>query len=184
VVVVFPPAGETVPLLLSSSPPSSLPRIGTLMLNFRQTSWKRVVKTNLSVSQSVSQSSNHLIGAKTPTANKPLRECEHFFFPMRRQKGNIPKRSSSGSSQLFSAQAEMFVKIPSWRTQWQYWSSSVQLTEAMAGGSQVFCSPRRMKVSVFEDLLLESKVVPAEVGRRRRRSRSRRHTTQGGIKAA
>jgi hypothetical protein len=45
VVVVLLPAGESVPLTL---PPSSLPKIGTLMLNFWQTSWKRVVKTDSS----------------------------------------------------------------------------------------------------------------------------------------
>jgi hypothetical protein len=51
VAMVSLPVDEWVPLIL----PSSLPKIGALMLSFRQTSWKRVVKTNLSVSQSVSR---------------------------------------------------------------------------------------------------------------------------------
>jgi hypothetical protein len=42
--VVVLPAGESV-LLAAPPSSSSLPKIGTLMLNFWQTSWKRVVKT-------------------------------------------------------------------------------------------------------------------------------------------
>jgi hypothetical protein len=85
------------------------------MLNFWQTSWKRVVKTRID---------KHRVGRVAKKNGCRVR---------------IPKISFAGSSQLFSAQAEMLLRIPSWRAQWQYWSSSVQLTEAMAGGSQVFC---------------------------------------------
>jgi len=43
-----------------------------------------------------------------------------------------------GFEQVVSAQAVMFDKMSSWRAQWQYWSALVQLTEAMAAGSQLF----------------------------------------------
>jgi hypothetical protein len=50
--VLLSPVGESVPLL----PAPSLPKTGTLILNFRQTSWKRVVKTGI---QQTSVSKSH-----------------------------------------------------------------------------------------------------------------------------
>jgi hypothetical protein len=73
----------------------------------------------------------------------------------------------------------MLLRIPSWRTQWQYWFSSVQLTEAMAGGSQVFCLSRSVMISNETDTFIHFEALEKEKDREREK-----RTTQGGIKAA
>lgn len=192
---------------LAPLPPPSLPKIGTLILNFRQTSWKRVVKTNRNapVSQSVHQFVGPSIIDQTNRQNNSDIE-KNYTSPKRRyiipvhwqdgqkrpsqrtlevirhqgrnhketkRKGNenrrkrkaiSPKRSLSASSHPPTAQAEIFLKIPSCRTQWQYWSSREQLTEAIAGGSQVFylipsASASKKKQSVIGWEVLGKKVL-------------------------
>jgi hypothetical protein len=85
--VVLPGGGERVPLTL----PSSLPNIGTLMLSFWQTSWKRVVKTVFAPSVMRFKSFDR---AMAPPANNHLREIDPFFPqpPMVRHKGQRTKK--------------------------------------------------------------------------------------------
>ena len=51
------------------------------------------------------------------------------------------------------AQAETFASMPCWRSQWQYWSSMVQLTDAMAPKLQVACAQVRNKLQHFMSVL-------------------------------
>lgn len=44
-----------------------------------------------------------------------------------------------GSVHSLSAHRDIFERMPVWRSQWQTWSADVQLTEAIAAGSQDFC---------------------------------------------